>query len=434
MKNVIVEAKCIDMTIEGYGVCKVDNLVIFTKGMIKDEVAKIKIISHKKNLAYAIIDEMIKESPYRVVSDCDVAHKCGGCDLRHISYDYQLELKKSWVKQTMKSVANLDVEVKDVVASPIKDRYRNKVQVPVAMSKMGFYRNNSHDIVEYDDCKIQSVLSNRILEYLKNIIIPSGYDKYFRHILIKHAFSTNEVMVAFITNVKEFNGLNELVASLVSKFSEIKSVILNINTRNDNVILGNEEYTLYGSNYIVDELDGIKFNISLKSFYQINSKQTVNLYNEVVKRANIDKNTKVLDLYSGIGSISLFVARFAKEVVGVEIVKEAVENAKENAIINRFDNVKFYLDDAANHLDMHLKGQDVVIVDPPRKGLNKSVILDIANASINKVVYVSCNPATLARDISIFKDNGYEPDYIRPFDMFPNSTHVECVCLLTKNK
>lgn len=432
MKNKIIRAKCIDMTVEGFGVCKVDQLVIFTKGMIIGEEANIKIISHKKNLAYAIIDELLVPSKHRVKSLCPIAYKCGGCDLRHIDYDYQLELKQKWVKETMKNVGGIDIEVKEVVASPDQNNYRNKVQVPVSDAKMGFYRKNSHDIMEFDKCYIQSDISNKILTFLKGEIFKDSYDKYFRHILIKHGFNTNEVMVAFILKVETFKGLDVLVAKLVKEFEDIKSVIVNVNTRNDNVILGDKEITLYGSSYIVDELDGIEFMISLKSFYQVNPKQTINLYNEVIKRANMNQDTRVLDLYSGIGSISLFVARYVKHVTGVEIIESAVMNAKDNALLNNINNVDFVLDDAANHLDKHLIDKDVVIVDPPRKGLNRSVIDDIGKAKIAKVVYVSCNPATLARDLSYFMEYGYKVDYVRPFDMFPHSSHVESVCLLTR--
>ena len=432
MKNEIIKVKCIDMTVEGYGVAKVNQLVIFVKGMIVDEVASIKIIAAKKNLAYAIIDELLVSSPYRVTSVCPIAHKCGGCDLRHIAYPFQLQLKKQWVKETLRNVGGLDLEVKDVEPSPLIDKYRNKVQVPVKDGKLGFYRRNSHEIMEYEHCYIESDISNEIVNFIKDIIFKEGYDQYFRHILIKHAFATGEIMVGLILNVKDFAGLDYLVAQLTEHFEQIKSIIVNVNCRNDNVILGEEEHVVYGSSYIVDKLDGLSFKISLKSFYQVNPLQTVNLYNEVVKRAGIDKNAEVLDLYSGIGSISLFVSRFAKHVTGVEIVAPAVENAKDNAMINHIDNVDFYLDDAANHLKEHLINKDVVIVDPPRKGLNKSVIEDIAAANIKKIVYVSCNKATLARDLKLFKEHGYQIDYVKPFDMFPQTVHVECVANIFK--
>lgn len=434
MKNKIIKAKCIDMTVEGYGVCKVDDLVIFTKGMIIDEVAMIKIISHKKNLAYAIIDEMLEPSPYRVKSICKIAYKCGGCDLRHIDYDFQLKLKQKWVKDTMRNVAGMDIEVKEVVRSPLLNNYRNKVQVPVDDGKLGFYRKNSHDIMEFETCHIQSELSNDILLYLKDEIINRGVDKHFRHILIKHGFASGEVMVAFITRVDKFKGMYELAEDLVKKFPDVKSVILNVNKRNDNVILGDEEIVLAGNPYIYDLLDGIKFKISLKSFYQVNPLQTVNLYNEVINRGQITNEMNVLDLYSGIGSISLFMARSAKHVTGVEIIESAVLNARDNAKINDMDNVTFYLSDAADGLKHYLKNQDLVIVDPPRKGLNKMVIEEIANTDIEKIVYVSCNPATLARDIRLFDELGFKVDYVRPFDMFPHTTHVESVVCLTRNK
>lgn len=432
MKNTIIRAECIDMTYEGYGVCRLNELVIFVKGMIDGEIADIKIISHKKNMAYAIIDKLIKKSQHRIEPLCKVAYKCGGCDLRHISYDYQLELKKRWVKNTVKNISLMDLEVKDVVPSPLENNYRNKVQIPCADGVMGFYRNNSHDIVETDNCVIQSELSNEIIEKIKTLIKKYHVDKYIRHVLIKHAFGTGEIMLGIISRSADIEHLQDIVEDLISSFDMIKSIVLNINTRNDNVILGDEEIVLYGNGYITDILDGLKFRISLKSFYQVNSLQTVNLYNEVVKRADINKDTRVLDLYSGIGSISLFVARYAKEVTGVEIVEAAVNNAKENARINHLDNVSFYLEDASCNQIKHLKDKDVVIVDPPRKGLSRVLIKDIAQSDISKVVYVSCNPATLARDISYFNEEGYTCDYVRPFDMFPHSVHVENVVLMSR--
>ncbi len=434
MKNQIVRAKCEDMTIEGHGVCKVDGLVIFVKGMIIGEEAMIKIIAHKKNLAYAIIDEFIVKSPHRITSSCAVAYKCGGCDLRHIKYEYQLELKKKWLSDTLRNVGDITYPMPDIIASPLSDRYRNKVQVPVSDGKMGFYRTNSHDVIEYDDCLIQSKRANGVLSYLKKRIFDDHVDSYFRHILIKEGFVTGEMMVALILRQEDFNGRDTLVADLVKTFPYISSVIVNVNDKDTNVILGDKEVTLYGSSYIVDELDGIMFQISLKSFYQINQKQAIDLYKEIKDKAHIDKDTRILDLYSGIGTIALFLARYAKEVIGVEVIKEAVENAKENALINHIDNAHFYYDDAKNDMGKYMDDIDLVVVDPPRKGLNNKLIDTIIQKSVKEVVYVSCNPATLARDLAIFLEGGYKINSIQGFDMFPHTTHIETVVLLSKLK
>lgn len=429
MKNEIIELKCIDMSVDGQGICKKDGLVIFVKGMILDEVAKVKIIANKKNMAFGIIDEMITPSPYRIKSICPISYKCGGCDYRYIDYDYQLVLKNKQLIQTFNNFS-LDVEVDDVIRCDDPMYYRNKTQVPVKDHQFGFYRKYSNDVVEFDECYIETRLANDILKDLKKDLLEKHLDKPIRHILIKHALGTKEVMIGFIVN--DFNiNLDSVVSSIVSKYKNIKSIVLNLNDRETNVILGDKEKTLFGRDYIVDEFEGLKFKISLKSFYQVNYHQMIKLYKQVENKANIDSNTSVLDLYSGIGTISLFLSKKAKDVTGVEVVKAAVDNANENIKLNNIKNASFILDDARNPLDKYLIDKDVVIVDPPRKGLNPSLIESIKKSNIKKIVYVSCNPATLARDLNEFKDL-YNIGNITPVDMFPYTTHVECVVLMEK--
>lgn len=430
MKNEIIRLECVDITVDGQGVCKKDGLVVFVKEMIPGEVADVKIIANKKTLAFGIIDKLIVASPFRIKPDCPISYKCGGCDYRYISYDYQLELKKQILVSTYKN-ADLDVKIHDVLGSDDPFFYRNKVQVPVRDHKFGFYRKLSNDIVEFDKCYVQTELSNIIFDDIKNSLLNKKIDQYFRHILIKHARGTDEVMVGFI--VKDFNipKIDEVTDELTTKYSQIKSVILNLNTRNDNVILGDEEKILFGREYIVDEFDGLKFKISLKSFYQINYHQMQKLYATARDLANVNKDTRLLDLFSGIGTISLFMAKYCKEVTGVEIVKAAVENAKDNAKLNNITNATFYLDDARCDLSKYLKDKDVLIVDPPRKGLSKELIDSIIKTNIEKIIYISCNPATQARDLNLFKEH-YNFSDIYPVDMFPFTTSCETVCLLSK--
>lgn len=428
MKNEILELKCIDMSVDGQGICKDNGLVVFVKGMILDEVAKVKIISNKKNMAFGIIDEMIKPSPYRIKSLCPISYKCGGCDYRYIDYDYQLVLKKRQLEQTFKNF-NLDVKVDDVIKCDDPMYYRNKTQVPVREHQFGFYRKYSNDIVEFDECYIETRLANDILRDLKKELLSLHLDKALRHILIKHALGTGEVMIGLIVN--DFNvDYSEVVDFITSKYKNIKSIILNLNNKDTNVILGNEEKVLFGNDFIIDEFEGIQFKISLKSFYQVNYHQMIKLYKQVEEKADINNESRVLDLYSGIGTISLFLARKAKEVTGVEVVEPAVNNAIENAKMNNINNANFILGDARDPMDKYLKDKDVVIVDPPRKGLNESLINSIINSNINKIVYVSCNPATLARDLTLLKDT-YNMGNITLVDMFPYTTHVESVVLLT---
>ena len=424
MKNEIIELKCIDMSVDGQGICKDNGLVYFVKGMILDEIAKVKVIAHKKNMSFGIIDEFIKPSPYRIKSVCPISYKCGGCDYRYIDYDYQLILKKRQLAQTFANF-HLDVKLNDVIRCDDPMYYRNKTQVPIAEHQFGFYRKFSNDIVEFDECYIETRLANDILRDLKVLLLEAKLDTYLRHILIKHAQGTGEVMIGFIS--KDFNiDLSEVISKITHKYKNIKSIILNLNDKETNVILGDKEKVLFGNSYITDTFEGLKFKISLKSFYQVNYHQMIKLYNLIKDKAKISNDMSVLDLYSGIGTISLFLSKYAKDVTGVEIVKDAVNNAIDNIALNNINNANFILDDAKNPLDKYLINKDVVIVDPPRKGLNENLINSLIKSNVNNIVYVSCNPATLARDLSIFKDY-FEISDITPVDMFPFTTHVECV-------
>lgn len=430
MKNEIIYLKCIDISVEGQGICKKDGFVYFVKEMLPGEEGDIKIIAEKKNMAFGIIDSLKVVSPYRVKTECPIAYKCGGCDYRYVSYDYQLVLKKKTLESTFKNMG-LDTKVEDVLGCEDPLYYRNKVQVPVKNSEFGFYRKYSNDIVEFDECFIQTRFSNEVFKEVKRIILELNISSYFKHVLIKHAQGTSEIMIGLI--VKDFNvpKLDELVNKITHKFKQVKSIILNLNTRDDNVILGEKEKVLFGDSYITDEFVGLKFKISFKSFYQVNYQQMIKLYTLAKDLANLNKEDRVLDLFSGIGTISLFMSRYVKEVTGVEIVEEAVDNAKENTKINGIKNATFYLDDARADLSKYLKDKDVVFVDPPRKGLSKDLISSIINSEINKIVYISCNPATLARDLSLFKEH-YNISTIHPVDMFPYTVHVENVCVLSK--
>ena len=430
MKNDLLELECVDLTFDGQGVCKKDGLVVFVKEMIPGERALVKIIADKKNMAYGIIDRLIVSSKYRVKPDCPISYKCGGCDFRYIDYFFQLELKKKILESTFKN-ARVDIRVNDIVPCDNPLAYRNKVQVPVKDHKFGFYRKFSNDIVEFDKCYVQTDLENEILKDVKELLLNYKIDSYFRHILIKHAQGTNEVMLGFIVRDLKVPHLNEIIESITNKYSEIKSIILNLNIRNDNVILGDEEIVLFGNNYIIDEFEKLRFKIAFKSFYQVNYSQMIKLYNKAKDLANVDLNTRLLDLFSGIGTISLFMAKYCKEVTGVEIVKEAVDNAKDNAKLNNITNATFYLDDARLKLNKYLIDKDVLIVDPPRKGLSRDLIDSIKETDINKIVYISCNPATLARDLKLFEDK-YNFTDAYPVDMFPYSTHVETVVLMTR--
>ena len=420
MKNDILRATCIDMSVDGQGIAKANDLVIFVKGMIVGETADVKIIAEKKNYAFGIIDKLIEESPYRIKSDCPISYKCGGCDYRYINYNYQLQLKKKVLDNTLKGFI-----VNDIIPDDNPYYYRNKVQIPVKEHQMGFYRKFSNDVVVFDDCLIESKIANEIIKDLKVILVEKKVDKYFRHILIKHAQGTDEVMVGFIVNKFDLN-LDDVVKFLIDKYSNIKSIILNLNDRDTNVILGTDEKVLYGNDYINDIYDGIKVKLSLKSFYQVNYNQMLKLYAKIKEFSGVTKEDDVLDLYCGIGTISLYLARYAKHVTGVEIVEPAIINAKDNAKMNNLNNTDFILADASKNMDQYIKDKDIVVVDPPRKGISNELINSLVSNGIKKIVYVSCNPATLARDLGLLSEH-YNVKQIQPVDMFPWTTHVECV-------
>lgn len=425
MKNEIVRCKCVDMSVDGHGIARAGDLVVFVKGMIKEEEADVKIISEKKNYSYGIIHEMIKVSPYRRQSDCPIAYKCGGCDLRHIEYDHQLQLKKDILINTFKGY-----EVNDIIPCDDPYYYRNKVQIPVRDHKMGFYRKFSNDIVEFDDCLIESKDANMIIADLKEMMINQPYENKIRHVLIKKARGTGEIMLAFI--VRDMNiDLSDLVDHLIKKYPDIRSVILNLNDKETNVILGSEEKLLYGEKYIIDIFDGIRVKLSLKSFYQVNYHQMLKLYDKIKELSGVKDTDEILDLYCGIGTISLYMSRFAKHVTGVEIVKDAIDNAKDNAKMNGIENADFVLADASKDMDEYLKGKDLVILDPPRKGISKELIQSLIDQNVPKIVYVSCNPATLARDLELLKED-YDISEIHPVDMFPYTVHTECVTSLKR--
>ena len=427
MKNDIVTGKCTDMTIDGLGIARADELVVFVKEMIPGETARIRITKEKKNYSYGIIEELLEPSKFRRKPDCPIAYKCGGCDLRHIDYGYQLELKKKILANVLKPY-----KVADVVCDDDPYYYRNKVQIPCRDGKMGFYRRYSNDIMEFDDCLIESRKANEIIADLKKVLFTYPFSSSVRHILIKHGKMTDEIMVGIITSDIDAD-YSPIVDYLTERHQNIRSIILNLNDRDTNVILGDREKVIYGNGYIYDIYDGIKVKISLKSFYQVNHGMMLKLYGKILELAQISENTDVLDLYCGIGTISLYLARYCRSVTGVEIVKEAVDNAMDNAEMNGMDNARFILADASKGMDEYLKDKDVLIVDPPRKGLSESLIRSIINSDVERMVYVSCNPVTLARDLKLLNE-AFDLDEIVPFDMFGYTVHVECVTCLERKR
>ena len=437
-KNDIFTGVCVDYTSEGLGVVKHEGLVFFVKNILIDELVEIKVTKVNKNIGFGFVIKYINKSIERCDLKCKIADVCGGCQLQHMSYKHQLNFKTNRVKNAFERIAKMDVDVKDCHEANSPYNYRNKVQVPVKCDQnknaiIGYYRSHSNDIVEFDQCYTQSDLENSIIKKIKVLINEYKLAEIFRHVLIKHSFNTNDVMVVFIVSKKD-KQLGCLANKIVEQFDCIKSVILNLNTRNDNVIMGDVEEVLYGEKFITETLNDLTFNISSKSFYQINPVQTKYLYEKAIEFANLKESDTLIDLYCGTGTIGLFCANKVKKVIGIEIVEEAIKDAKINAINNDIDNIEFICGDASvaakKLIDIKEK-VDVIIVDPPRKGLDIDTINAIKKLSPKRLVYVSCDVATCARDCALLADN-YSVDIVQPVDMFPQTTHVETVALMIR--
>ncbi|MFR8146218.1 MAG: 23S rRNA (uracil(1939)-C(5))-methyltransferase RlmD [Clostridia bacterium] len=436
----------IDNGFQGEGIAKIDGFTIFIPNAIKGEKIKILIVKVLASHAFGKIIEIIKQSDYREESDCITYKRCGGCSLRHIKYNETLKIKQNAVQSLVNKTLENKLKVEETLGMDKPYHYRNKAQYPIGLNKegkpvIGVFANRTHEIIPIETCYIQNKQSEEIAKYIFNFLVNHKIKVYdeksgkglIRHIVTKIGIKTNEVMCIIVINGNELPYEDILVNELTHKFENIKSIIKNINTKNTNVILGNENINLYGNGYIKDILGDFIFKISPMSFYQVNPVQAEKLYNIGVKLADISKNDIVFDLYCGIGTISLFMSKFAKEVYGVEIVEEAIVAAKENACINNVTNTKFIAGDVEKVLDdlVNVKKiiPDIIMLDPPRRGLDNTSIENIRKVSPKKVVYISCNPATLVRDLAKLEDI-YNIKSIKPVDMFPFTSSVECCAVL----
>lgn len=436
----------IDNGFEGEGIAKIDGFTIFIPNAIKGEKVKILIIKVLKSHAFGKILDIIYKSDKRIEYDCETYKRCGGCNMRHIEYEETLIMKRNSVQALVNKTLKNKVQVKNTIGMENPLHYRNKAQYPIGMNKenkpvIGVFARRSHEIIPINNCLIQKPISEQIAKFILEYITKNNISVYdeksgkgiFRHLVIKVGVKTNEVMCILVINAHSFKNENKLVEELVKNFPNIKTIVKNINTKNTNVIMGKENIVLYGDGYIKDILGDYTFKISPQSFYQVNPLQAEKLYNLGVEAAKITKNDIVFDLYCGIGTISLFMAKYAKKVYGVEIVEQAIKDAKENAKTNNIENTEFIAGDTEIVLDDLINNKkiipDVVMVDPPRKGLDNRTIENINKIKPNRVIYISCNPATLIRDLAKFEEN-YEIKSIQPVDMFPFSSHVECVAVL----
>ncbi len=436
----------IDQGYEGEGISKIEGYTIFIPGVIKGEKAKILIVKVNKTHAFGKVLEILKKAEVRMESDCSTYKRCGGCNLRHMNYNATLEFKREKVQNLVNKTLKEKIEVSHTVGMENPFHYRNKAQYPVGYNKngeiiTGVFAERTHEIIPMERCEIQLPISERIAKWIINFMKENGIEAYneekitgtIRHIVIKVGMHTSQVMCIIVTNKRNIPNEDKLVKELLKEFKEIKTVIKNINTKNTNVILGKENQILYGDGYIEDKLSEFTFKISALSFYQINPIQTEKLYNIAIERANLTKNDIVFDLYCGIGTIGIFVAKHVSQVYGIEIVEQAIKDARENAKINNIDNIEFYCGDVEKILKEILQMKkvkpDVVFVDPPRRGLDNTTIYNILNCTPSRLIYISCNPATLVRDLKMLEEKYYVKS-IQPVDMFPYTSHVECVAVL----
>ena len=446
-KNDEIQLTVKSCTVQGSGVCDYNGMTVFVRGAVTGDHVIAHIIKVKKTYAVGIIKKITQRSPIRIKPDCAVSEKCGGCCFAHIRYDAELEIKQTQVEDNFKRIGGLDVPIKPIIPSPESSRYRNKAQYPVGsdgtFASIGFYAPMTHRIIDCADCYLQPEDFKNVVDIFRDLIREkkiSVYDEttgkgLLRHIYIRKGFATGEIMVCLVANGRVIPFAEELVETLKSEISGLKSVILNINTKNTNVVLGSECITLYGSDYITDELCGLKFNISPLSFYQVNHDGAQVLYNKAKEYAGLTGKETLIDLYCGTGTIGLTMAKDAKQLVGVEIVEQAIENAKKNAELNGIENARFICGDASKAAEILLEEgikPDVVVLDPPRKGCDGALVETVAKMSPNRIVYVSCDSATLARDCARFLEVGYEVTEATPVDMFPRTGNVETVVQLVR--
>ena len=460
-KNDVIEVEITDIGNDGEGIGKVYGYTLFIKDAVIGDVVKAKIMKAKKNYAYAHLEEVVKPSEYRTTPACHIAKQCGGCQLQFMSYEKQLQYKQDKVRNNIIRLGGFPADEIDQIMEPIIGmenpfQYRNKAQFPVGTDKngkiiTGFYAGHSHNIIANTDCKIGTVENKEILEAVISYMEKNHVSAYneetgkglVRHILIRKGFTSGEIMVCIIINRKGKAGkIAEYLPNqqeLVDALSAIKgmtSISVDINTEKSNVIMGPEVHTIWGQDAVSDTLCGLEFNISPLSFYQVNPVQATRLYEQAIEYAQLTGNETVWDLYCGIGTITLAMSQKAKQVYGVEIIPQAIDDAKQNAIRNKINNAEFFVGKAEKVLPQKYKDEgiyaDVICIDPPRKGCDEQALGTMLKMAPKRIVYVSCDSATLARDLRILCDGGYKLEHVRPCDMFPMSTHVETVVLLTK--
>lgn len=440
------EAVITDLTHEGKGVAKVDGYPLFIEGVLPGERGTFEAVKLNKGYGFARVVQLNETAPDRVEPPCPVYEECGGCQLQHLSYEGQMNMKFNQVRGVIDRIAKLPhVPVHPVLGMEAPWRYRNKAQVPVGLSGgrlvAGFYKKRSHDIIDMTECLIQHRESDAIVQKVKDVCAANGvmpYDEVrhkgmIRHIMVRIGWQTGEKMAVIITRTKDLPNEAAIIEGIRKQVPDITSIVQNVNPDKTNVIFGSVTRTLYGEDVIYDLIGGIRFAISARSFYQVNPVQTEVLYAKALEYAGLSGEETVIDAYCGIGTISLFLAQKAKRVYGVEIVPQAIEDARQNAALNSISNAHFEAGKAEDVMPKWAKQgikPDVIVVDPPRKGCDETLLQTILAMKPKRVVYVSCNPSTLARDLRLLEDGGYRTKEVQPVDMFPQTVHVEAVAVL----
>lgn len=447
-KNNIVEVEIIDLTHEGAGVAKVDGLVFFVENALPSEKILMRVLKVNKKIGFGKVEEYLVQSPHRN-QDLDLAYlRSGIADLGHLAYPEQLKFKTKQVKDSLYKIAGIsDIEVAETLGMENPVKYRNKAQVPVrrvnGILETGFFRKNSHNLMPLEDFFIQDPVIDELVVGLRDLLRRYDLKPYdekeqaglIRNLVVRRGHYSGQIMVILVTTRPKVFRVDQLIEQLIKQFPEIVSVMQNINDQNTNAIFGKEWRTLYGQDYITDQMLGNDYQIAGSAFYQVNTEMAEKLYQTAIDFAELKKDDVVIDAYSGIGTIGLSVAKHVKEVYGVELIPEAVENSKKNAQLNNISNAHYVCDTAENAMKNWLKDgiqPTVILVDPPRKGLTESFIKASAQTGADRIAYISCNVATMARDIKFYQELGYELKKVQPVDLFPQTHHVETVALLSK--
>ncbi len=428
-----------DLNHEGEGVAKKEGYTLFVDGALPGEEVEASLFLRKKHFGRSKLEKVITSSPDRVSPPCPYFGTCGGCQLMHLNYHKQLEFKTKRVAESFKRIGKIEIEVLPCIPSPSPLEYRNKIQLPVRKEGIGLYQKNSNSLVAIEACKIHCPLGEQAFHTVKEVIKQHAITPYnpitgtgeLRHILIKSAIRTGQVLVILVSNGGVSEKLKSIARTIMEKDSAIKGVMHNKQTEQNNVILGKVTTLLHGKETIQEELMDLKFNVSPASFFQVNPPQAEQLYAKCLELASLDGSEVVLDAYCGVGTLTLLFAKHAREAIGVECVPQAIEDAKENARLNGITNTRFHTALAEKFIGT-VKQVDIVLLNPPRKGCDPALLHALKPLNPKKILYISCDPATLARDVKVLQEFGYHVDTVQPFDMFPQTAHVETLVLLTQ--